>query len=152
MTPRQFHFLLLLWPTLVPTAWAETSSEPARVDVFVTRTMPVAGAERLQQQLPDSAIRVHTIDGIEHITTTLEQNLPGDAHAAQRAALKRLQQFGKREREILQHAADALVLAWRYQLQRYPAVVFDRHWIIYGVTDLEIAYRLYQQRRGEGGT
>ena len=35
----------------------------------------------------------------------------------------------------------------QYQLDRYPAIVFDGTRVIYGVTDLAAAKRLYERRR-----
>jgi len=44
-------------------------------------------------------------------------------------------------------AGEGLALAHlQYQLDRYPAIVFDGMAVIYGVTDLAVAKRLYEQR------
>ena len=45
-------------------------------------------------------------------------------------------------------AGQGLALAHlQYQLDRYPAIVFDGTRVIYGVTDLAAARRLYERRR-----
>ena len=133
-------------------AIADPSLAPARIDAFGTSDSNFTGIEHLQQVLPSVDISIHLIDGIERIESTLGAGLPASAGLAEKTALKRLQQLGVQEREALQNAADGLVLAWQYQLRRYPAVVVDRRWVVYGVTDLSTAYAFYEERRGEGDT
>lgn len=151
MTPKPLNSLRLLLPLLASTALAESPSEPEHVDVFVTSAVDVIGAEQLRQQLPHTAINIHTIDGIERIEAMLGDDLPTDADSAEQTALTRLQTFDSRERELLQQSADALLLAWQYRVRRYPAVVFDGRWVVYGITKLDTAYALRQQRPEEGG-
>ena len=134
---------------LASAAMAENSGEPARIDAFTTSTMNITGIEWLQQQLTDSAIDVHRIDGIERIAAMLSGGLSANAKIAERTARSRLKTFGARERELLQQSADALVLAWQYEVRRYPAVVFDGRWVVYGVTNLKDAYAIFQEQRVE---
>lgn len=152
MTPRRLTFPRLLLPLLALPASADTLPEPQRLEVFATSAIEVTGVERLRQQRSERSISVYRIDGIEQATAALGRNLPGDTKHAKRVVLKRLQRFGKTERELLQHSADALLLAWQYRLQRYPAVVFDARWVIYGVTDLPHALSLFRQRHQASGS
>ena len=142
MRLRPYTFLCLV-PLFAMTALADIADRPARVDVFITSTTNVTGLEWLEQQLPDVAIGIHRIDGIDRTEAMLGNELPGNADLAEQTALRRMQRFGTTERELLRHSADALLLAWRYQLRRYPAVVFDQCWVVYGVTDLSSACLLY---------
>ena len=141
------HTLLCLVPLFAITALADATDKPARIDVFITSTINVTGFEWLEQQLPDAGIGIHRIDGIERTEAMLGSELPANADLAEQTALRRMQRFGTTERELLQHSADALLLAWRYQLRRYPAVVFDQQWVVYGVTDLSSAFALFRERR-----
>ena len=134
------------------TATAETKSSPTRIDVFMTHTLPVSGSIELRREIPDLDINLHRIDGLETIKARMNNGLPGDRRAAEKIALKRLQSFGVEERELLQNAADGLVIAWQYKVHRYPAVVIDRRWVIYGVTDLRHAYALYNARLANTGS
>ena len=149
MTILRYLTNLLLVLSALP-ALADPGLAPARIDAFGTSKSNFTGIEQLQQVLPSADISIHLIDGIERIETILGVGLPASAGQAEKSALKRLQQLGVQEREALQNAADGLVLAWQYQLRRYPAVVVDRRWVVYGVTDLSTAYALYTERRGEG--
>lgn len=145
------NFLFLFLALLTSATVAETSGESARIDAFTTSAIDITGIERLQQRLTDSTIDVHRIDGIERIVAMLSGGLSANAEIAERTALSRLNMVGARERELLQQSADALVLAWQYDVRRYPAVVFDGRWVIYGVTNLEDAYAIFQKQRAEEG-
>jgi integrating conjugative element protein (TIGR03757 family) len=38
----------------------------------------------------------------------------------------------------------------QYGIDRYPAIVFDGHAVVYGVTDVQAATRIYEQWQEEG--
>jgi integrating conjugative element protein (TIGR03757 family) len=50
--------------------------------------------------------------------------------------------------DALQRAASGLLKAAEYGIDRYPAVVFDGHAVVYGVTDLYDAVRHFETWRG----
>ncbi len=132
--------LLMAIPTL-----ACASAAPERIDAFGTTTNEFVGIGQLHRRLPEADIRVSQIDGIERAKVTLSGNLTGDRRRARHTALENLRQLGLDERKQMHQAADALVLAWRYGVHRYPAVVFDGHYVIYGITDLVTAYELFRE-------
>lgn len=146
------HLPYLLLTLLAMPALANAGSVPARIDVFKTRATKIVGTDQLRQQLPDGTINVYAVDGVERIGAILGNGLPADPDIAEQTALRRLSQFGPHDRELLQVSANALMLAWQYQLRRYPAVVFDGRWVVYGVTDLQTAFVLFQAHREEGGS
>ena len=145
MTSRRLEYLGLLLVLMAAVVLADAGPDTKRIDVFLTRTNNVTGLEQLRRQWPNSTVRVHAIDGIADIKTKLSQGLPGDTQQARRTALKNLQRLGTAEREQLQQSADALVLAWQYEVRRHPAIVFDQRYVVYGVTDLRKAYVLYRK-------
>ena len=145
MTSRRLEYLGLLLVLMAAVVLADAGPDTKRIDVFLTRTNNVTGLEQLRRQWPNSTVRVHAIDGIADIKTKLSQGLPGDTQQARRTALKNLQRLGTAEREQLQQSADALVLAWQYEVRRHPAIVFDQRYVVYGVTDLREAYVLYRK-------
>ena len=148
--PRR-NILILFLALPASAALAESLNEPLRIDVFTTSTIEITGIELLQQQLVDTAIEVRSIDGIARIEAALGHGLSANAEVAERTALSRLTTFGSGERELLAQSSQALVLAWQYDVRRYPAVVFDGRWVLYGVTNLEEAFAIFQERRAEGG-
>jgi len=149
MTMQAAIYFLVLLAIAADTAVQADTDSVARIDVFVPSTIEMSGTERLQHQGPDTAITIHIIDGIAQVKTALSQDLPTQAEAARRVALERMKHFGKAERDRLRHSAEALLQARNLGVRRYPAVVFDRQWVIYGVTDLMQAYSLFQQREVE---
>ena len=152
MTSRRLEYLGLLLVLMAAVVLADAGPDTKRIDVFLTRTNNVTGLEQLRRQWPNSTVRVHAIDGIADIKTKLSQGLSGDARQARHTALRNLQRFGMAEREQLQHAADALVLAWQYDVRRYPAIVFDGRYVVYGVTDLQEAYALFRKWHEANGS
>ena len=132
-------------------AMADAGSVPPRIDVFKTSAIDIVRIDWLRQQLPDSAINVYAVDSVERIEAVLGEDLPANPDVAEQTALRRLSRFGPHDRELLQVSANALMLAWQYQVRRYPAVVFDGRWVVYGVTDLQTAYALFREQREQGG-
>lgn len=147
MKPPSMTVTLLL--LVVLPALAHATEQPARIDVFITSKSQLTGVTEIQVHLPTSITNIYTIDGIGRLEAILGKDLPANIDTAGQLVLQRMRRFGRFERDALQHSADALVLAWQYQVQRYPAIVFDRRWVIYGVTDLAYAHALFQKRRGE---
>ena len=75
----------------------------------------------------------------------LSEGLPADEKAATRIAKQRISMIDK---DAVTESAQGLVLAHlKYQLNRYPAIVFAGQAVIYGVTDLALAKRLYDESR-----
>ena len=145
------NILILILALPASAALAESQNEPLRIDVFTTSTLTITGIERLQQRLAGTTIEMRRIDGIARIEAALGRGLSASAKIAERTALSRLKTFGSRERDLLAQSSQALVLAWQYDVRRYPAVVFDGRWVLYGVTNLEEAFAIFQERRAEGG-
>lgn len=115
-------------------------AEP-KVEVFTDHDHPVEHAGAFAQ------VTLYRIDGLIRVQDRLSEGLPADAAAAARLAAARLDADpGLNDRMLA--AGQGLVLAHlQYRLDRYPAVVFDGEFVIYGVTDLALARRLYEARR-----
>jgi integrating conjugative element protein (TIGR03757 family) len=149
MTRRHPNIVRLLLLLVALPAAADTGPAPSQIDVFVTSTIEMIGVERLREQQPDIAITVHSIDGIEQVKAALSRDLPANAETAKRLALRRLKNFAKGEYERLRQSAESLLLARQLGVNRYPAVVFDRQYVIYSVTDLSLAHALFQEQKVE---
>ena len=147
---RRLTLLTVLLPLLAAPALADSEPVPLRVDVFVASSIAVTGIELLQAQLPDSRIDIQIIDRIEQTKSTLSQNLPANAKEAKRVVLERMHRLGKGDQDRLRQSAEALLLALQLGVERYPAVVFERQCVVYGVTDLLRAYTLFRERKVEG--
>lgn len=116
-----------------------------RIDVFTVDglDMPLSPL----QQVVDVTPEIHVVDELKRIEDTLSQGIPNNEEEATKVAMKRLQ--GKSfidQTEAAKRGMDAVILADKLRLEAIPAVVFDRHYIVYGEQPLA-AYRIYQQRR-----
>lgn len=130
-------------------AWAASeTSEPVRVEVFAGHNLPMQLVPRGDAASVPMMIEVYEIDGIERFEAILSERLPTDSNAARRAALKRVSQADAVRIEEAQRAAVGLVRAAEYGIDRYPAVVFNGHAVVYGITDIGEAFRHYRVWQG----
>jgi integrating conjugative element protein (TIGR03757 family) len=128
---------LLLVPLLVANA---AVAEP-RVEVFTDSGHPVAHTEAFAD------VTVYRLDGLAQAQDQLSEGLPSDPTEASRIAAQRLDAQPMLNEQMMQ-AGQGLTLAHlQYRLDRYPAIVFDGETVIYGVTDLAVAYRLYEANK-----
>tara|TARA_R110002049_G_scaffold309189_1_gene518286 strand:+ start:6593 stop:7030 length:438 start_codon:yes stop_codon:yes gene_type:complete len=113
------------------------SELPGWIEVFTDTRHPV--------QSDTDATSVYVIDRIDRLQQELSNGLPADPDAAKQMALRQLQHVDARLSGELETAATGLVKAMQYGLGRYPAIVFDGQFVVYGVTDLVAATQLYRE-------
>jgi len=110
-------------------------AQAVEAEVFTASDLPVT------QRAAVADVTIYRVDGLLALERTLGE-LPGDPETAKRLALARLAGL---DQEALAEAAQGLVrAALHYHLDRYPAIVFDGRYVIYGVTDLALARRIYE--------
>lgn len=113
------------------------SARAPRIEVFTDRGHPLLHAEGV------SDVTTYRIDALARIVEAASRDLPTDEARARAIASKRLEAM---DRAAAREAARGLALAWlQYRLDRYPAIVFDGRWVVYGMTDLRTALRIYRQ-------
>ena len=113
------------------------AGEAPRIEVFVT-----------EEFLPLTATQgatVYVIDGLSRIETGLSRELPGNPKAAKALVLERFARMEAGSAKQLENAAQGLVRAMHYSIDRYPAIVFDGQAVVYGLTDLDLARRFYRK-------
>ncbi|MCB1873870.1 MAG: TIGR03757 family integrating conjugative element protein [Gammaproteobacteria bacterium] len=118
---------------LCGSAWA--SEGPASIEVFAGSTFQEINSMK--------HATVYRLDRIDELQKALSQQLPGDPEKAKQLALRRFQRMDAQLSHQLENATKGLVQALQYGINRYPAIVFDGHAVIYGITDIETAARLY---------
>ncbi len=94
------------------------------------------------------AVEVYALDGLDKLAANLSDQLPTEPNVARRTARARLGRLGPGQLEDLRRAASGLLKAAGYGIDRYPAVVFGGHAVVYGVTDLDEASRRFETRQG----
>ena len=88
---------------------------------------------------------VYNIERIAHLQQALSKDLPSDPEKAKKLVLDRFQQIDTQLSHELENAANGLVQAMQYGIDRYPAIVFDGKAVVYGITDVRAATQRYQQ-------
>jgi integrating conjugative element protein (TIGR03757 family) len=118
---------------LCGSAWA--SEGPASIEVFVGSTFqPIESMKYMT---------VYRLDRIDEIQEELSHQLPGDPEKAKQLVLRRFQRMDAQLSHQLENTAKGLMQVVHYGINRYPAIVFDGQAVVYGVTDIERAARLY---------
>lgn len=143
---RRSHLLLGL--VLPLASIAAESRVPSRIEIISDATHPVENVAVVQKQLGSGAsVRYFTIDAQARLDEALSNDLPVDPQQARAIALKRIQALDRPGlAKELSESFEGLLLAQRYGIDRYPAVVFDEgKSVVYGIADLREAVRLYQQ-------
>lgn len=113
-----------------------------RVEVFkltAQRVKTIAGAQ------------VYDIDALDALTAPLSAGLPADPARAQRIAKQRFEAMGEAQRARIDHAARVLGQVAHYRLEKAPAIVIEREAVIYGVSDVAQALKIYRHWRAQGG-
>ena len=119
---------------------------PSIMDIFTTAEFPIQriGFIADTPRARVTKLNVYRVDGLEELEQFLSVDLPNDPERAQAIALERMQSDGARIRQLARKGADALELAIRYGIDRYPAMVFnDGESVIYGITNVEEAVAIY---------
>jgi integrating conjugative element protein (TIGR03757 family) len=90
---------------------------------------------------PSSAgIPVVYLDAPDHLQAELFGSLPADAALAKKQARDILTSPDFKARQLqLAGAYQGVMKAWSIGLKKYPAVVFDDKWVVYGTTDVDVA-------------
>lgn len=96
--------------------------------------------------------RVVWLDAPEQLQQSLFGSLTSDPGEAERRAQKVIHSAGweKKQAELAQ-AYRGLLQAWSLGLKKYPAVVSDDQYVVYGTADVVVAEGLFHSHRGREG-
>ncbi len=147
MNPFNFLATFLTVITICPVLAETPSDSVSFVEVFTTREQNVRFESLAETLNLDQGIdlQAYLLDNIQQIESVLSKELPTGFKQAKQFALQRLQHLDEKLMESLQQTAIGLSKAMQYGLDRYSAIVFDRQAVVFGITDLEQALRLYRQ-------
>ena len=146
-TSKAIFFSAVLVLLLGELSQAEQLPPATRMDIFTSSDLPIKRLHGFVLRHPEIALRVHTLDAIERFEDDLSQGLPADPYRAKRLALGRLQQLSTHNRTRLQHAATSIATALSYGVKKYPAIVFDGEFVVYGLSDPLRALEHYRRWR-----
>ncbi len=119
--------------------WLATPASATEVWVITDQAHPVTGA----------ASRHILLDAPAQLEAELGTGLPPDAAQATALVQKRLKRGGADLQRRLASAYQGVTDAWRLGVTRVPAVVVDRHYVVYGEPDVAKAVARIAQHRKE---
>ena len=133
--------LSILWLTIASPE-SESNREHITIDVFTTTSQPISW-----QPNSHASVAIHSLDGIARFSDQLSKGLVRDPELAKQQVLRRFKTLDKTQYEALRRSADALALALHLGVKRYPAIVLNSHWVVYGLLDVEAAMDRYRAWR-----
>jgi integrating conjugative element protein (TIGR03757 family) len=138
-----FRALLPLIVAAVLAAGPAHAQQPIqKVEVFANSAMVLTNAQ---------GATVYRLDGLQQLQDELSQGLPSDPNKAAQIAQQRMRAMGTGLQERASNAATGIGLATQYGVDRMPAVVINGQAIVYGVTDVAEAVRLFlKSAQGNG--
>ncbi|PTA89534.1 TIGR03757 family integrating conjugative element protein [Kosakonia sp. H7A] len=110
-----------------------TAGAHAGTVIYTDSAHPVTGN-------PGPDVTVILLDAPDRLQSELFGSLPADpAQAEQQArAVISSPDFQRRQQDLAGTYA-GLTRAWSLGVEKYPAVVFDDKWVVYGTTDVGVA-------------
>lgn len=146
-----FALIISLVLFATPSESVDSDTLPIKTtEVFTTGTYPNVNCHpKAALTIQQSDCHSYRIDGIERFQTEWSQGLPNNPTQAKQVALARLQSLDPKQYQPLENAAKGLAKALKYDLDRYPAIVFDSRAVVYGVGDVEQAKTYYRQWRSQ---
>ncbi|EEG7921322.1 TIGR03757 family integrating conjugative element protein [Salmonella enterica subsp. enterica serovar Newport] len=96
--------------------------------------------------------RVVWLDAPEELQQSLFGSLTSDPGEAERRVQKVIHSAGWQQKQTeLAQAYQGMLQAWSLELQKYPAVVSDDQYVVYGTADVVVAEGLFHGHRTREG-
>jgi integrating conjugative element protein (TIGR03757 family) len=114
-----------------------------RIEVFTLSTVPLTNVR---------GATVHFLDSVVLLEQQLSANLPSDPQQARTLAAQRMAALGPQLRLRAGAGAAGLARAAQLGVSQVPAVVFDGRSVVYGVTDVDVARRIFDMHARQPGT
>lgn len=96
-------------------------------------------------------VSVYNLNAPDNLEKQLSTGLSKNPELAQKQAQERIAAGGHKLKKSFQDAYEGSMLAMKYNIQKLPAVVFNagKGGVIYGVSDVNKAIRIYKERGGK---
>lgn len=139
---------LLLWalPLFYQSAWAESTKWPKSITVITSDQCPVSEplATPIGYDGFSPKIRVLNLDAVANIEEKLSMGLPANEAQARQLVEQRIERIGRSQLEAdIREAYQAIGVAMKYGVDRYPAIIFDHQAVVFGLTDILAATSFY---------
>lgn len=134
---------LIISPLLLSVLLLSLPSRAAMV-VYTDHAHPPAGVT--------GNTRVVWLDAPEHLQQSLFGSLTSDPKEAERRAQAVIHSAGWQQKQAeLAQAYRGLLKAWQLGLEKYPAVVSDDRYVVYGTADVVVAEGLFRSHKTREG-
>lgn len=105
-------------------------------------------ATRQLLERTNGTLVIHNLDTVALLEKSFSKNLPATETEAQAEFNQRMSQYGEQQFETdIIEAYQGLLTALLYEIDRYPVIIFDELYAIYGVTYLKAVLAKYQIAR-----
>ena len=128
-----------------------TKAEGPLIEIFTNDLQPINQPEAFQQRIAksQSRIRVYNFDDVGRFEVFLSKGLENirDETKARALAKKRLfEEIGEDKLKAMAYRAYLpKMMALKYGITQFPAIVFNRSSVIYGVNDLQEAIQRWER-------
>lgn len=131
------------WRTVLPETMIAITSD----------ARPLARTQRVATLLEQhgNSLQVYNLDAVDRFEAAMSRGLPANEAQARHLFASRVRGLGQENFEQrLITAYGGVVKAMQYRIERYPIIIFDQQFTIYGVTNLQIALETYQRYLADG--
>ena len=145
----QLIFATMIMVVLNASTNTAQAAEPLQSIELIFNNQTAMLNDTLQAALQGQGVTVssYNLDAAKSLSQALSQGLSNNPELAKKIMLERLHSQGSAAlNQRYQAAYQGLIKSLHYQLDRYPAIVFNQgQAVIYGVTDLREAVQTYQR-------
>lgn len=92
----------------------------------------------------NSTFSIYSLDDVDNFENELSQGLSSDNEEAKKQAKYRYEKIGKEKMsQLIVKAYKSKMLSLQYKLEKYPAIIFDDKYVVYGEFNLNTALNEY---------
>ena len=139
----QIHLVIALFGLATAAAQAQDQTQDRTgdlyagvktVEVFANMAMQVTPAQSNRYQLA-----IHRLDAMQNIQAIANRGLPQNEAAARQWIANNEARIRRELRPLVAGAVNGITQAHQYHIDRLPAIVINRRYVVYGYTDVDQA-------------
>jgi len=112
------------------------------VEVFSNMAMSVTPTQSSRFQLS-----IYRLDAMQNVEAMVNKGLPQNEADAQRWIAQNEPRLRRQLQPMIASAVGGMSLARRYQIDRLPAVVINRRYVVFGYADVDQALAAFRSNR-----
>jgi integrating conjugative element protein (TIGR03757 family) len=129
------------------------ASEPRKMIVVVNdeQKKSLSGVKSVERYFNriNSDFSIYSIDDVDNFEDSFSEGLSSDQEEAKQQVKDKYESIGKEKMSrLIIKAYKAKMLTLQYRLEKYPAIVFDDKYVVYGEFNLNTALNKYIKVKG----